>query len=102
MTKEEQGAEEGGEDVWCEAVKRLPDAVRDGVRPWGGVGRAFRRGGGDLICGESDAVCEGTEDEVEGPTRLRRTEVIEQGVVDLGGGSGIREGGETWGKSSQG
>ena len=38
MTKEEQGAEEGGEDVWCDAVKRLPDGVRDGVRPRGGGG----------------------------------------------------------------
>ena len=102
MTKEEQGAEEGGEDVWCDAMKGLPDGVRNGVGPWGGGGRAPCQSGGDLICGESGAICKGTEDGGEWPRRLWREEVIEQGVVDMGGGSGIREGGETWGKSSQG
>ena len=102
VTKEEQGAEEGGEDVWCDAVKRLPHGVRDGVRPWGGGGGALCQDGGDLICGESGAFCKGAEDGGEWPRRLRRKEVVEHGVVDLGGGSGIREGGETWGKSSQG
>ena len=38
MTEEEQGVMEGGEDVRCDAVKRLADGVRDGVRPWGGGG----------------------------------------------------------------
>ena len=38
VAEEEQEAEEGGEDVWCNAVKRFPDRVRDGVRPWGGGG----------------------------------------------------------------
>ena len=40
MTEEEQGAEEGGEDVRCNAVKRFPDVVRDGVRPWGAISQA--------------------------------------------------------------
>ena len=102
MTKEEQGAEEVGEDVRCNAVKRFPDGVRDGVRPWGGGGRALCQGGADLISGESDAVCKGVEHGGEGSRRLRREEVVEQGIVDLGGGGGIREGGEARGKSSQG
>ena len=38
MAKEEQGVEEGGEDVRCDTVKRFPDGVRDGVRPRGGGG----------------------------------------------------------------
>ena len=100
MTEEEQGAEEGGEDVQCEAVKRLPDGVRNGVGTWGRGGRALCQGGGDLISGESGSVCKGAEDGGEGSRRLRRKEVVEQGVVDLGGGSGIREEGETWGKPS--
>ena len=62
MAEEEQGAEEGGEDVWCEAVMRFPDGVRDGVGPWGGGGRALCQGGGDLSSGERGAVCKGTED----------------------------------------
>ena len=41
VTKEEQGAEEGGEDVRCNAVKRFPDGVRDGVGSWGREGGAF-------------------------------------------------------------
>ena len=102
MTEEEQGAKEGGEDVRCDAVKRLPDGVRNGVGPWGGGGRALCQGGGDLLCGEGGAVCIWSEDGGEGPRRLRRKEVVEQGVVDLGWGSGVREGGETWGKPSQG
>ena len=102
MSEEEEGAEEGGEDVRCDTVNRLPDRVRNGVGPWGGGGRALCQRGGDLICGESGAVCKETEDGGEGPRRLRRKEVVEQGVVDLGGGSGITEGGETWDKSSQG
>ena len=47
MAEEEQGAEEGGEDVWCNAVKGFPDGVLDGVGPWGGGGRALCQGGGD-------------------------------------------------------
>ena len=38
MAEEEQRAEEGGEDVWCNTVKRIPDGVGDGVRPRGGGG----------------------------------------------------------------
>ena len=38
VAEEEQGAEEGGEDLRCNAVKRFPDGVRDGVGPWGGGG----------------------------------------------------------------
>ena len=102
VTKEEQGVEKGGEDVWCDAVERLPDGVRDGIRPWGGGRLALCQGGGDLICGEGGAVCKGTEDGGEGTRRFWRKEMIEQSVVDLGRGSGIREGGEPWGKSSQG
>ena len=100
MAEEEQGVEEGGKDVWCNAVKRFPDRVRDGVGPWGGGGRALCQGGGDLISGESGAVCKGAEDEGEGLRRLRRRKVVQQGVVDLGGGGGIREGGDARCKSS--
>ena len=35
VVKEEQGAEEGSEDVRCNVVKGFPDIVRDGIRPWG-------------------------------------------------------------------
>ena len=94
MAEEEQGAEEGSKDVWCNAVKRFPDGVWDGVGPWGGGGRALGQGGGDLISGESGAVCKGAEDGGEGSRRLWRKKVVEQGVGDLGGGCGIREGGE--------
>ena len=100
MAEEEQGAEEGGEDVWCEVVKRFPDGVRDGIGPWGGGGRALWQGGGDLISGERGAVCKGTEDGGEGLRRLWRKKVVEQGIVDLGGGGGVREGGEARCKSS--
>ena len=100
MAEEEQGAKEGGKDVWCNAVKRFPDRVQDGVGPWGGGGRALCQGGGDVISGESGAVCKGAEDGGEGSRRLRRKNVDEQGVVDLGGGGGIRENGEERGKSS--
>ena len=100
MAEEQQGAEEGCKDVWCNAVKRFPDGVRDCVGPWGGGGRALCQGGGDLISGESGAVCKGAEDGGEGSRRLRRKQVVEQGIVDLGGGGGIREGGEARCKSS--
>ena len=100
MAEEEQGVEEGGEDVWCNAVKRLPDRVRDGVGPWGGGGRPLGQGGGELINGERGAVCKGTEDGGEGSRRLRRKKVVEQGIVDLGGGGGVSEGGEASCKSS--
>ena len=100
MAKEEQGAEEGGEDVWCDAVKEFPDRVRDGIGPWGGGGRALCQGGGDLISGERGALCKGTEDGGEGSRRLRRKDVVEQGIVDLGGGGSFREGGEARSKSS--
>ena len=100
MAEEKQGAEEGGEDVRCNAVKRFSDGVWDGVRPWGGGGRALCQGGGDLISGESGAVCKGAEDGGEGSRRLRRKKVVEQGIVDQGGGGGIREGGEARCKSS--
>ena len=100
MAEEEQGAEEGGKDVWCDAVKRFPDRVRDGVGPWGGGGRALCQGGVDLISGERGLVCKGEEDGWEGSRRLRRKKVVEQGIVDLGGGDGIREGGEPRCKSS--
>ena len=100
MAEEEQGAEEGGEDVWCNAVKRFPDGVQDGVGPWGGGGGALLQGGGDLISGERGAVCKGTEDGGERSRRLRRKELVEQGIVDLGGGGGLREGGEARCKSS--
>ena len=100
MAEEEQGAEKGGKDDWYNAVKRFPDRVRDGVGPWGGEGRALCQGGGDLISGEGGAVCKGAEDEGEGSRWLRRKKVVEQGVVDLDGGGGIREGGEARCKSS--
>ena len=100
MAEEEQGDEEGGEDVWCNAVKRFPDGVCESVGPLGGRGRALWQGSGDLISGESGAVCKGAEDGGEGSRRLRRTKVVEQGIVDLGGGGGIREGGEARCKSS--
>ena len=100
MAEEEQGAEEGGEDVWCNAVKRFPDRVQDGVGPWGCGRRALCQGGGDLISGESGAVCKVAEDGGEGSRRLRREKVLEQGIVDLGGSGGIREGGEARCKSS--
>ena len=100
MAEEVQGTEEGGEDVWWSAMYRFPDGVRDGVRPWGGGGRGLCQGGGDLISGEGGAVCKGMEDGGERSRRLRRKEVVEQGVVDLGGGGGIREGGEARCKSS--
>ena len=100
MAEKEQEAEEGSEDVWCKAVKRFPDGVRDGVGPWGGGGRARCQGGGDLISGERSAVCKGTEDGGEGSRRLRRKKVVEQGIVDLGVGGGVREGGEARCKSS--
>ena len=100
MAEEEQGAEEGGKDVWCNTVKRFPDGVRDGVGPWGGGGRARCQGGGDLISSERGAVCKGAEDGEEGSRRLRKKKVVEQGVFNLGGGGGIREGGEARCKSS--
>ena len=81
VTEEEQGAEEGGEDVRCNAAKRLPDAVRDGFRPWGGEGRRLGQGGGYLIRGESGAVCKGAGDGLEGSRKLRRKEVVEQGIL---------------------
>ena len=100
MAEEEQGAEDGSEDVWCEAVKRFPDGVRDGAGPWGGGGRALCLGGGGLISGERGAVCKGTEDRGEWSRRLGRKKMVEQGIVDLGGGGGVREGGEARCKSS--
>ena len=41
MAKEEQQAEEGGEDVGSKAVEGFPHGVRDGVGTWGGGGRTF-------------------------------------------------------------
>ena len=41
VAEEEQAAVEGSEDVRCNAVKRLPGGVRDGVMPWGRGGRAL-------------------------------------------------------------
>ena len=38
MTKEEQEAEKGGEDIRSNAMKGFPDGVGDGVRPPGGGG----------------------------------------------------------------
>ena len=100
MAEEEQGAEEGGKDVWCNAVKRFPDGVWEGVSPWGRRGRALCQGGGDLISGGSGAVCKGAEDGAEGSRRLRRKKMLKQGVIDMGGGGGIREGGKVRCKSS--
>ena len=102
MIKEEEGAEKGGEDVRCNVVKRFPDGVRDGVRPWGGGGRALCQDGGDLIRSESGAVCKGAEDGGEGSRGSWRKEVVEQGIVDLGRGGGIREGGVARCKASHG
>ena len=100
MAEQEQGAEEGGEDVGCNAVQGFPDGVRDDVGPWGGGGRALFQGGRDFISGESGAVCKGTEDGGEGSRRLRRKKVIQNGIVDLGGGGRVREGGEARCKSA--
>ena len=89
MAEEEEGAEEGGEDV-RNAVKRFPDGVRDGVRPWGEEGRALCQGGGDLISSESGAVCKGVEDGGEGcggcggKKWLSKASSIWVGVVALG------------------
>ena len=38
VAEEEQRAEEGSEDVRCNAVKSFPDGREDGVRPRGGGG----------------------------------------------------------------
>ena len=100
MAEEEQGAEKGGEDVWCNAVERFPDGVRDVVGSWGGGRGALCQGGGDLISGERGAVCKGTEDRGKNSRRLRRKKVVEQSIVDLGGAGGVREGGEARCKSS--
>ena len=78
MAEEEQAAEEGGKDVWWNAVKRFPDGVRDGVRPWSGGWRTLCQGDGDLIGGESSAVCTVAEDGVEGSRRLRRKKIVDQ------------------------
>ena len=100
MAEEEQGAEEGSKDVWCNAVKRFPDGVRDGVGPWGRGGRTLCQDGGDLMSGERGAICKGAEDGAVGSRKLRRKKMVQLGVVDLGGGGGIREGGEARCKSS--
>ena len=90
MAEEEQGAEEDGEDVRCNAVKRFPDGVQDGVGPWGGGGRALCQGGGDLISGQSGAVCKGAEVGGEGSRWLRgkkwlsKASLIRVGVVASG------------------
>ena len=77
MAKEEQGAVEGSEDIRSNARKGFPDGVGDGVRSWGGGGRALCEGGGDLFCSEGGAICEGAVDGGEGPWRLRRKNMIE-------------------------
>ena len=77
MTKEEQGAEERGEDVWSDAVERLADGEGDGDGAQSGGGRAFCQCSGDLSCIECGAVCEGAEDGREGPGGLRREKVME-------------------------
>ena len=41
VAKVEQGAEEGGEDIWSNAMEVFPDGVGDAVRTRGGGGRAF-------------------------------------------------------------
>ena len=41
MAKEEQGAKEGGEDVWSDAGEEFRDGVGDGVGTRGGGGRGF-------------------------------------------------------------
>ena len=83
-----------------------PARLESGSSPLGSCttlgGRALCQGGGDLISGESGAVCEGAEDGGAGTRRLRRKEVVEQSIVGLGWGGGIREGEEARGKSSQG
>ena len=76
VAEDKQGVEEGGEDVWCNAVTRFPDGVRDGVRPLGGGGRAICQSGGDLLCGEGGAVCKGAEDGGKGPRWLGRKKMI--------------------------
>ena len=38
VAKEEQGAEDGGEEVLSNAIKTFPDRVGDGGRPRGGGG----------------------------------------------------------------
>ena len=58
-------------------MKGFPDGVGDSVRPRGGGGLALCQGGGDLLCGESGAVCKGAEDRGEWPRRLGRKTVVE-------------------------
>ena len=65
MTKEMQRVEEGGEDIRSNVIKGFPDGVGDGVRPRGGGGLVLCQCGGDLLCGESGAVCKGVEDRGE-------------------------------------
>ena len=99
MAEEKQGAEEGSEDIRSNAVEGSPDAVRDGVGSRGGGGRALCQRSGDLFCTECSAVCEGVEAGREVPGTLRRIEVMEKGVVNLGGGGSVGKKGKPRGAS---
>ena len=77
MATEEQGTEKGGENIRSNAMKGLPDGVGDGVRSWGGGGRALCEGGGDLFCSACGAIRKGAKDVGEGLGRLRRKKMIE-------------------------
>ena len=100
MTEEEQGPQEGCEDTRSNVMEGFPDRVGDCVGSRGGGGLTLCQSSGDLCCTECGAVCEGAEDGGEGSGGLRRKEVMESGVVNLGGGGSVGKGGKARRESS--